>query len=96
MPLICCGSFSQGLKYTVTLLGSIVLIIVLPIVAVTMWKPYEMYCLSRLDTFNEVPSWCFDKFPSVYGYVQDVYWDVGFLKFVDRYWYLFVTALFTN
>lgn len=69
MPARCCINLSEGLKYTVTFLGLIALIIVLPIVAITMWKPYEMYCLSRLDTYSEVPTWCFDKFPSVYGYV---------------------------
>nr|XP_033813315.1 GPI mannosyltransferase 2 [Geotrypetes seraphini] len=30
---------------------------------------------------GELPSWCSQKYPIAYTYVQDVYWNVGFLRY---------------
>lgn len=70
--------------------------IVLPIVVINIWKPYELYCLSRLDTYMEAPQWCMNSLPNVYSHIQALYWEVGFLKFLERPWYLFATSLFTS
>ncbi|CAI5466177.1 unnamed protein product [Closterium sp. Yama58-4] len=32
-------------------------------------------------TPHDVPPWCFDSVPYIYGYVQRKYWDVGFLRY---------------
>jgi Gpi18-like mannosyltransferase len=65
-------------------------------ITINLWKPYEMYCLSRLDTSYFVPKWCWDTYPNLYSYIQKEYWDVGFGGFLDRPWYLTATSMFTN
>ncbi|WPT10587.1 GPI mannosyltransferase 2 [Picochlorum sp. SENEW3] len=30
------------------------------------------------------PEWCQARFPSIYGYIQQKYWDVGFLHFYEK------------
>ncbi|NXG44287.1 PIGV mannosyltransferase, partial [Psilopogon haemacephalus] len=37
------------------------------------------YRLAAMD--GEKPPWCSWRFPLVYSYVQDTYWDVGFLRY---------------
>ncbi|XP_011311236.1 GPI mannosyltransferase 2 [Fopius arisanus] len=32
---------------------------------------------------GEIPSWCYDKIPSAYSYIQKKYWNVGFLNYYD-------------
>lgn len=86
----------KGSKYFMILLFLEGLGVALSLVIVSMWKPYEMYCLSRLDTYQEVPSWCMRTVPNLYSHIQAIHWDVGFLKFIERPWYLFATSLFTS
>ncbi|XP_030638278.1 palmitoyltransferase ZDHHC18-A [Chanos chanos] len=33
------------------------------------------------DATKPTPSWCHNPVPLVYSYIQDVYWDVGFLRY---------------
>lgn len=33
------------------------------------------------DAASPVPSWCMKPVPVLYSYIQDVYWDVGFLRY---------------
>jgi hypothetical protein len=89
-------SMVKGIKYFVIYLFLVIVGFVLPISLAGMWKPYEMYCVSRLDTYLEVPSWCMKTVPDVYSFIQKLYWDVGFLRFMERPWYLFATSLFTS
>jgi Predicted integral membrane protein len=59
--------------------GFIVIIMVLPYFLV-MKKPYETYCIFLKE--NELiskPSFCQNKLPNPYSYIQDKFWDVGFL-----------------
>jgi len=86
----------KGLQYSFWFVGTVVMVAVAPIFLVSFWKPYDMYCLSRLDTHLEVPPYCFDEFPNVYSYVQKLYWQVGWMGFLERPWYLTATSLFTN
>lgn len=92
----CLHSAFKGCKYFMILLFLEAAGLVLPFVIVNLWKPYEMYCLSRLDSYLEVPPWCMKTVPNLYSHIQAVYWDVGFLKFLERPWYLFATSLFTS
>jgi len=46
------------------------------------WKGYQAFCVASEPEIQ--PGWCHNKIPSLYGYVQDKYWNVGFLK----YWQL--------
>lgn len=90
------GSMFTCVMYAVTIV-LMVAVAAITLAFVVVWKPFEMYCLSRLDSDEAAPEWCFDTpVPSIYGYIQKKYWDVGFLGFLDRPWYLFATALFTN
>ena len=61
--------FCKGNKYLFILLICPFVVAIVPTLIVTIWKPYEMYCLSRLDTDKPVPNWCFDSFPNVYKYI---------------------------
>lgn len=91
-----CRRFNKSVKLIYQIFSIVDLVGLLPILTVTVWKPYEMYCLSRLDTYQEVPKWCFDRIPNVYDYIQKVYWDVGFGAFANRPWYLTLVSMFTN
>lgn len=45
--------------------------------AIHQYTAYRAFCMH-----GEHPSWCSYRVPFIYGYVQDKYWNVGFL----RYW----------
>jgi len=91
-----CQYFDKGVKYLFFILFVPCVIGLVPVLMVTVWKPYEMYCLSRLDTMEEVPSWCWESFPNLYKHIQKEFWQVGFGEFLRRPWYLTATSLFTN
>lgn len=61
--------FCKGVKYLFFLVVLPLLIAGVPFLTITIWKPYELYCLSRLDTAEAVPSWCWDSFPNLYQYI---------------------------
>ncbi|XP_069731656.1 GPI mannosyltransferase 2 [Phaenicophaeus curvirostris] len=50
-------------------------------------KPLRQLALDKgyhLVTTNGVkPPWCSQRFPVVYSYIQDVYWNVGFLRYFE-------------
>lgn len=59
-----------------------------------VWSPYfamqvygyQTYCINASSGSSsggnlQLPVWCFKRLPSLYGYVQKAYWDVGFLRF---------------
>ena len=93
------GGCTGFLRAITNVMSGIIIILgvaIVPIVTVTIWKPYENYCLSRLDTDLDVPSWCYQEFPNVYKYIQAKFWKVGFGMFLERPWYLTAVSLFTN
>ena len=59
-------------------------IMFVPLWTVMYWRPYLTHCEPRMDRTNQVPLWCLDAVPNVYPYIQDVYWDNGFLAFLAR------------
>jgi len=69
-----CRRFNKSVKYLFLTMGVADMVVFVPILTITVWKPYEMYCLSRLDTYYEVPGWCYDRIPNVYNYIQSAYW----------------------
>ena len=89
-------SFVKGIYYFVASAILILVAVVIPIVTITIWKPYENYCLSRLDTNINVPDWCFDDLPNVYNHIQKKFWNVEIGGFLKRPWYLTAVSLFTN
>ncbi|CAI5461302.1 unnamed protein product [Closterium sp. Yama58-4] len=43
---------------------------------------FTQFCRPAASTTpRDVPSWCMDSIPYIYGYVQRKYWDVGFLRY---------------
>ena len=54
-----CFGFIRAIGNVMSGIIIILCVAVIPIVTVTIWKPYENYCLSRLDKELEVPSWCY-------------------------------------
>lgn len=71
-----------------TLLGCVC--IVSPYVGMQLIA-YNTYCKSGstdVDMVNRgeiAPLWCSRRVPSVYGYVQEAYWEVGFLRFYEKF-----------
>ena len=91
-----CLSCFSAIFNILTIFIVFLLVSVIPIVALTIWKPYENYCLSRLDTDLLIPPWCYQEFPNIYNYIQKKYWSVGFGMIFERPWYLGAVSLFTN
>jgi len=91
-----CRRFNKNIKNITSFIFLVDFIAMIPFLTIAIWKPYENFCLSRLDTYYEVPVWCYDFLPNVYNYIQLVYWQAGFLEFLNRPWYLFVVSLFTS
>ncbi|KAJ1679516.1 ER membrane glycoprotein subunit of the GPI transamidase complex-like protein [Spiromyces aspiralis] len=42
---------------------------------------YRSFCLAAGSRAPDRPSWCESSIPLLYGYVQDRYWNVGFLRY---------------
>lgn len=70
-------SLLKGAKYVFTILITVIIVGAIPVLTITSWKPYELYCLSRLEQENgdhQLPEWCLESIPNVYTYIQKVYW----------------------
>jgi GPI mannosyltransferase 2 len=54
--------------------------------ATMQYRAYRWYCTAASETtlFEPRPAFCFATVPSMYGYVQARYWDVGFLTFYKK------------
>ncbi|KAJ5070543.1 gpi mannosyltransferase 2 [Anaeramoeba ignava] len=58
-----------------------VVLIMIPNI-VYQFYAYKQFCLSEfIKNTTGVPSWCNNTIPSIYGYVQNHYWNVGFLNY---------------
>ena len=77
------GAFCKVFAYVMLCWLTIVIMFV-PLWTVMYWRPYVTHCETRMDRTNQVPLWCLNAMPNVYPYIQDVYWDNGFLAFLDR------------
>ncbi|NXU58920.1 PIGV mannosyltransferase, partial [Turnix velox] len=49
-----------------------------PLLQLALDKGYRL-----VATNGDKPPWCFQRFPMVYTYIQDVYWNVGFLRYFE-------------
>ncbi|KAM9369800.1 GPI mannosyltransferase 2 [Phaethornis superciliosus] len=49
-----------------------------PLVQLALDKGYRL-----VATKGDHPPWCSQRFPVVYSYIQDVYWNVGFLRYFE-------------
>jgi len=66
----CCKIYGYVLASMVS-----AIFVFLPIAVIIYWKPYVLFCDTKLDTTNQVSEWCLTPFPNVYSYIQLVYWD---------------------
>ena len=64
-----CFGFLKGIGNVFSGIIILLCVCIIPIVTITIWKPYENYCLSRLETDLQVPSWCYQEFPNVYKFI---------------------------
>ena len=46
-----CNRFVKSIKSQFAIILSILFIAFIPFLTISVWKPYEGYCLSRLDTY---------------------------------------------
>nr|XP_047929012.1 GPI mannosyltransferase 2 [Anser cygnoides] len=49
-----------------------------PLQQLALDKGYHLAAMSGVK-----PTWCSQRFPVVYSYIQDVYWNVGFLRYFE-------------
>ncbi|KAJ1176187.1 hypothetical protein NDU88_001470 [Pleurodeles waltl] len=49
-----------------------------PLIQLALDRGYRM-----AEVNGTLPGWCAYKYPLVYSYIQDVYWNVGFLRYFD-------------
>ncbi|XP_010159197.1 PREDICTED: GPI mannosyltransferase 2 [Eurypyga helias] len=49
-----------------------------PLLQLALDKGYRLAAMDGLK-----PPWCSQRFPVVYSYIQDIYWNVGFLRYFE-------------
>ncbi|XP_010166839.1 GPI mannosyltransferase 2 [Antrostomus carolinensis] len=49
-----------------------------PLLQLALDKGYRLVAMNGVK-----PPWCSQRFPMVYSYIQDVYWNVGFLRYFE-------------
>ncbi|NXJ84174.1 PIGV mannosyltransferase, partial [Trogon melanurus] len=49
-----------------------------PLLQLALDKGYHLVAADRVK-----PPWCSQRFPLVYSYIQDTYWNVGFLRYFE-------------
>ena len=52
-------SFCQFIKNAV-FLTSIVVMVAITYLAITFYTPYQIHCMSRLESEEDAPTWCYD------------------------------------
>lgn len=50
----------------------------MPLISLAVRKGYRI-----ADEYGTPPLWCMRPFPLLYSHIQDVYWDVGFLRYFE-------------
>ena len=51
---------------------------------ITLYRPTVMHCQSKLDQDIPHNEWCMEEIPNIYTYVQKVFWNAGFMEFLNR------------
>ena len=87
----CCRVFAYIMLCWLT-----ILVMFVPLWTVIYWRPYLLHCEPKMDRSNQVPVWCLDAIPNVYTYIQDIYWDNGFMAFLNRNPDHFLTSIPMN
>jgi phosphatidylinositol glycan class V len=73
------GSFNTSKRVIRVLFGSIV--VCLPYIGM---QAIGWLAFCRQASVGDRPLWCEGAIPSIYGYIQQEYWDVGFLNFYQK------------
>ena len=55
-----CRRFNKSVKSITLIIIATDFIFLIPMLTIAIWKPYEAFCLSRLDSYHEVPPYCYD------------------------------------
>ena len=60
----------------VALTGLIILACFISVMVIVLYQPYKIYCL---DNSRELASWCNEKIPNLYTFIQLKHWGVKFM-----------------
>ena len=71
-----------------------IIVLTVPLLVIAYVAPYQLHCAPKSpQRTDQVPLWCLQTVPSVYGHIQTQYWQNTLFGFLYRPLHHMLTAL---